>query len=154
MTYAIANPNYDDNASQFLDWSALNLCRMAWGPWAIHNRILTAAEITSSYHEKRCQNLGSTVTVIYIDPKNVESVTAWDHDASHVLYGIRVSLLGGPPIGIPRAAQGVARLTDTSGNNRHITLPTRATYDDAYGALGGASDVRGWVAFIAEQFWK
>jgi len=128
--------------------------RTHWGPWAIHNRILTPAEISQSYRERRCQSLGAATTIIYIDPKNVDGVSEWDFDPTHVGFGIRASTLG-LNIGIPAGVAETVRLLDSSGNNRHITLPTRTGYADVYGTpLNGVADVRGWVGFTADPFWK
>jgi len=128
--------------------------RTHWGPWAIHNRILTPAEISQSYMEQRCQSLGAATTIIYIDPKNVDGVSGWDFEPTHVGWGIRASTWG-LNIGIPEGTTGTVRLLDTSGNNRHITLPTRTGYANVYGSpLNGVNDVRGWVAFTADPFWK
>lgn len=156
-TLAMPTGNWYDQfpvGNFFADWTGWTQARGYFGPWAVHNRILTPAEVSEAYNEQRCQNLGAAVTIIYIDPKNVEGVTAWDHDPSHVITGIRAASMGGLTLGIPRGAATTCTLQDSSGNGRHITLPTRAAYADAYGPLNGATNVHGWVAFMADPFWR
>jgi hypothetical protein len=121
------------------------------GPIAMHNRLMTSAEINESFQQRRVQNIASVTQVLW-DWRYVTGMAGWDFTEANLvhIWSSMVDL----PMGIPRGAAGTVTVPDQSGNGNDLTIPTRATYGTPYGPLDGAPDVRGWVAFIADPFWR
>jgi len=132
-------------------WDNFTQGRARLGPTAMHNRLMTDAEILESYQERRVQNIAA-VTQIYWDWREVTGNATWDMDETHAIAAIRSTL--STPIGIPEGADGTVTVPDGSGNDNDIAVYTRATYDDLEGALDIAADVRGWIGFLSDPFWK
>lgn len=109
------------------------------GPMAIHNRLMTAAERQASLEQRTVQNFGSSVTFIRFDWKEFGGETGWDSDMARMADGHKFGLA--VPGSIPLGASGTVTARDSSGNNRHWTLPTLAT-PEAYAAR---------VAFVAVE---
>lgn len=144
-TYNAFEPTYETG------WGTFTQCRGRLGPISLHNRLMTDAEILESFQERRVQDI-ATVTQIKWDWTDVTGNDTWDFDETHIVASIRSSL--GTPMGIPEAAAAAVTVPDTSGNSNAITIPTRAAYADVAGALNGTPDVRGWMAFLSDPFWR
>lgn len=115
------------------DWSAsYPVFPVIVGPMAVHNRLLTRAEMVNSYRHKKTQNLGSGVTLIRFNFNDVDGETDWDTNQDHIINGIRAAIPC--PAGVPRGTAGDVKILDSSGNERHFLLPVRASYGTTFDA--------------------
>jgi hypothetical protein len=114
------------HSTDFTDWTGISIFPVMVGPFAIHNRLLTAAERQESIQNSRVQNLGASVTLVYYTWHSIEGATSWDTNLDRMLNGQRAGLQvpGGAPIG----ASGDVFVRDGSGNDLHWTLPTETDY--------------------------
>ena len=122
------------------------------GPFAMHNRLLTAAEINNSFRNRRVQNI-SGVTQIILDPRDIEGQTGWETREDYIC-GMNKGLLH-LPFGAPFGTYGDVIIPDSSGNGRDFLLPVAASYQDDFvlgSGLGVASRAR--CAFIADPWWR
>lgn len=121
------------------------------GMVAMHNRLMTVAEINESFQERRVQNIPAVTQIMY-DWRKIEGMTGWDYDKNHLLEGLAVII--DYPMGIPEGTGGTVTVPDQSGNGNDFMLPTRAGYSDDYGSLDSVADVRAWCAMVADPFWR
>lgn len=143
------NAAIDSNLDDTNWW---NGCVARWwiGPTALHNRLLTSAEISDSFFGRKVQNL-SGVTQILWDPKNIEGHTGWETRAEYIAGHMRGGLH--LPFGAPTGTYGTVIIPDTSGNGNNLPLPVAASYQNAQtGGLGDGSRAR--CVFIADPWWK
>jgi hypothetical protein len=101
------------------------------GPFAIHARIMTAAERQDSISNRTVQNFGSATTFIRYEWKEFQGHSGWDSGQERLQNGHKFGLAS--PGAIPLGVSGAVTARDSSGNNRHWTLPTLAT-EAAYAA--------------------
>ncbi len=142
---AAAMANNDD-----ADWFGNIVSRMWQGPMAVHNRLLTAAEIQESLNLRRVQNI-SGVTQILWDPRNIEGHTGWEIREDYICSLDRGLLHF--PFGAPQGTYGTVVLPDSSGNGNDFNLPVAASYqDEQTGGLGVGSRAR--CCFIADPWWR
>jgi hypothetical protein len=114
------------HGTDITDWASIAIFPIMMGPFAIHNRLLTAAERQDSIQNRRVQNLGSSVTYVYYSWHSVAGADGWDTDLDHMLFGHRVGLQ--VPGGAPKGTSGSVFVRDGSGNDRHFVLPTETDY--------------------------
>lgn len=95
------------------------------GPFAIHSRLMTQAEIELSFRNRTVQSFGAATTQIRFEWRNYEGETGWDLDYTRLMTGHQFGLT--VPAGCPLGASGDVTTEDSSGNARHWTLPTLAT---------------------------
>lgn len=121
------------------DASGLDKAISIYGPVAMHNRLLTAAEINDSIINRRVNDFGSSITIVRYN-WNVQGETGWEHRVDHGnngvsndgFYPLGTSTLFNPvayasPIGVA----GTVFVEDLSGNNRHFFPPVRTEYGTA-----------------------
>lgn len=110
------------------DWNFTH-CYGAWGPFAIHNRLLTVAEMQESALNRRVNNLGAAVTLCCYDWTNPTYITGWDSTALNVPLGFRyMPQQRGMSFAAPTGTAGVPVEWDLSGNNRHYPLQVLTAY--------------------------
>jgi hypothetical protein len=121
-----ADHSFPFHNTDITTWSGISIFPVMVGPFAIHNRLLTAAERQESIENRRVQNLGSSVTLVYYTWHAIEGATGWDTNLAHMMNGHRVALQ--VPGGAPLGASGTVFVRDGSGNDRHWILPTSTDY--------------------------
>ena len=102
-----------------------NIFPVIIGPMAIHNRLMTNAEIQDSYRNRKVQNI-SNVSFINFDWRKIEGQTGWDTDWSRMMLGHKFALP--VPAGAPQGAAGTVSVRDQSGSGNHWTIPSVADY--------------------------
>jgi hypothetical protein len=143
---------YDDN---WANWTTFFQNRMHCGPMAMHNRLMTQAEISESYVQKRVQNIAA-VTQICWYWSNVVGNTGWYTNEANLIFCHRATLHR--PLLCPEGALGTVTVTDVSGTGNNLTLPTIATYGSSSIAfdVGGVeqSGAKCQTAMYADPFWR
>ena len=114
------------HTADITDWSTIAIFPVMLGPFAIHNRVLTAAEMQDSIQSRKVQNLGASVTYVYYSWHSIEGATGWDRNLDRMMIGHRAGLQ--VPGGAPQGASGTVFVRDGSGNDRHWFMPTLADY--------------------------
>lgn len=111
--------------STFASWSAVSVFPVMVGPFAIHNRLMTNAEIQDSFRNYKVQNI-SSVSLINFDWRKIEDETGWDLDWDNMMLGHKAGL--SVPAAAPQGAVGTVTVRDQSGNGNHWALQTVADY--------------------------
>ena len=114
----------DHHRTTFTTWT-FNIFPVIIGPMAIHGRLLTDAEIHSSYLNRKVQNISGSSILVW-DWTKVEGYTGWDTDWSHMMLGHKIGMSS--PAGAPQGAAGTITVPDQSGNGNTWTLPTVEDY--------------------------
>lgn len=132
------------------NWYDNIISRIWTGRMAMHNRLLTTAEIQDSYSNQRVQNI-SGVTKIMWDPREVTGHTGWetrpDYLASLMRGGLHL------PWGAPLGTYGTVVIPDLSGNGNDLPLPVASAYQaEQTAGLGVGSRAR--CCFIADPWWR
>lgn len=139
-----------DHAFNFHNPVAFDLSNIAVfpvmvGPFAVHNRLLTATERDASFKSQTVQNLGSSVTYLHFNWHHIEGATGWDTDLDRMMTGHREGLQ--VPGGAPQGDVGTVFVRDESGNDRHWILPTAADYSTRDAGLFSDEDFTYPIAF-------
>lgn len=97
-----------------------------WGPFAIHNRLLTVPEMQESTLNRTVQNIAAVTLACYHWDQPI-GVTGWDFDVTHMAQGMYYQpWLRGMPIGAPTGT--TVTEYDKSGNTRHYPINVSAIY--------------------------
>jgi len=108
------------------DWNFVQVYG-TFGPFAIHNRLLTVAEMQQSTLNRRVNNLGAATTLVNYDWTNPQGVTGWDSDGDNTPEGTYYHPnLRGVPWAAPTGTTVVER--DLSGNGRDYPMRVAAGY--------------------------
>ena len=118
-SYASATPD---------DWTSYSQVYGSFGPFAIHNRILTVAEMRESAANRTVQNLGAAVTLVNYDWRSPLFVDGWDFESDNILEGVGY-LPETRDIQLAAIHGTVSEELDRSGNGRNYPLNVSATYD-------------------------
>lgn len=130
-------------------WYGGSVIRIWTGLVAMHNRLLTAAEILESYTQRRVQNI-SGVTQIRWDPRDLEGHTGWETRSEYLASSLRGGL--SLPWGAPLGTYGEVLIPDSSGNGNDLLLPVATAYQNEQTAgLGVGSRAR--VCLVADPWW-
>jgi hypothetical protein len=132
----------NDAVFEFEAWTQYTILPVMVGPFAVHNRLLTTAEMEDSYRFRKVNSLGSGTTLVLYDWDIVDE-TGWDFDVTHLYWGIRAGLA--IPYAMPTGT--AARVLDKSGNENHWTLPGAASY-------GATRATWATVAFGTDPFFR
>lgn len=101
--------------------------------FAIHNRLMTATEITDASNALGVHNFGAATTLVlynwegYVGAEGIELETDQEKMSTGMKDGIAANLSG--TLGTPRVATGEYQIEDISGNRNHWPLTTLATYE-------------------------
>jgi len=104
--------------------------RSALGPVALHQVVLTAAQIRESMGRKHVQLLGTTMCAY--DWRNIVGHTGWEVDATLMEPGLaELSSRCSESVVSPEGPNGDVVIPDLSGNGRDIALWTAPVYTAA-----------------------
>lgn len=120
------------------------------GPFAVHKRLMTAAEREASYRYKTVQSFGAATTLIQFGWRDLTGQTAWDMNSAHAAYGHLVGQA--VPIGSPLGTNATVKVLDLSGNANHWTIPTETDYTTRTESVFTAENGTFAVAFGADPF--
>ncbi len=140
-------PHHDPT---FANWFSSSVFPVIIGPFAIHNRLMTNAEIQNSYRNYKVQNI-SSVSLINFDWRKIEDETGWDVDWDNMMLGHKAGLP--VPAAVPQGAVGTVTVRDRTSNGNHWTLQTVADYT-TYDAVIGDEDGKWPLAFGSDPFFR
>jgi hypothetical protein len=132
------------------DFGDLNSWPVVVGPVAIHDRLMTTAEIEDSFHNKKVQTITGTSLVTF-NWSDIKRETGWDTNWDNMMWGFRNGLH--IPAAAPQGPVGTVFVVDTSGNRNDWTLPTVADYT-TYDAFIASEDGYWPIAFGADPFFR
>ena len=136
-------------ADYHVDWSSFIQGRIHQGPVAVHNQLMSQAEINDSYARQTVQNIPG-VTQLMWDWREIQGATGWEYDRRRIMSAIRATLSWQAMA--PTGAAGTVTVPDLSGNGNDLTLPTATSYGMTLGPL--VAGTKSWVAFEADPFWR
>ncbi len=137
----------------FNNWSPIAITSQEVGPFAIHSRLMTQAEMENSYRNKKVQNIASVSTLVYYWDK-IERETGWDVDMDNLMLAYKAGLK--VPAASPEGVLGTVIVPDQSGNGNNWPLSTAADYSSRGAGTGYSTAGAGkWaVAFGSDPFFR